>query len=252
MKVSIVTSVFNSASTIGDTLASIASQTHKDIEHIVIDGASTDGTVDILKKWDRHEFTLVSEKDDGALFGMNKGAALATGDIVGFLNADDVFVDENVVQKLVDCFISKNVDCCYADVVYCDAHDLNKVVRRFSMGQYSAGKLRRGWGIAHPAFYVKTNVFNAVGPFDPKYDLQSDFEFTVRYFLNPDYKSIYLPEVFVKMRLGGISNGSFSNIVRQNLLNVEALREHGVHVNYTYIAWRWLWRSLQYFDRSSG
>jgi glycosyltransferase involved in cell wall biosynthesis len=235
LKVSIVTTVRNAEETIQQNICSVNSQTFEDWEHIIVDGLSTDGTTNVVNSMgsDPRRF-MISERDSGPLEGMNKGIGLSTGTIIGFLNADDVFFDSFSLQRIVDAFGDPEVYGCYGDLEYTDKYDLEKTLRVWSMGKYSSTKLMFGWTAAHPTFYVRANVFDEIGGFDPFYYLQSDFEFVVRFFYKYQYRAVYIAEPLVKMRSGGISNGSLRNIVLQNIYNYRALKYHGVPVSLLY------------------
>ena len=235
MKISVITSVRNAVNTIDTNISSLNSQTYQNWEHIIIDGASNDGTLEYLNSLSKnYNRKIFSEKDSGPLEGFNKGIKLSTGDVVGFLNADDVFFDPTSLKKIAHCFKNPKVMGCYGDLIYTDKQNLNKILRIWSMGEYSFSKLMKGWTAAHPTFYVKKSVFEDIGYFNPDYYLQSDFEFVVRFFLKYKLKAKYINNPLVKMRTGGISNSSIINIAIQNLYNYKVLKNHEVPVNILY------------------
>ena len=205
MKISIITVCFNSAKTISDTINSVASQDYPEIEHIIVDGGSTDGTLDILEKAPS-VVSFVSEPDKGIYDAMNKGIAIATGDVVGILNADDFYVSDNVISLIADAFLDKNVDICYADLVYVQQHDTSQVVRYWKSKPFVPGLFRYGWMPAHPTFFVRKSYFHELGNYDLSFKLQSDFELTMRYLEIFRLNAIYLPVIIIKMRMGGVSN----------------------------------------------
>ncbi|MDC1209579.1 glycosyltransferase [Pseudomonadota bacterium] len=247
MKISIVTSVRNSVNTIKSNICSINSQTYKNWEHIIVDGASTDGTLEYLQSLgSNYNRKIFSEKDSGPLEGFNKGIKLSKGDVVGFLNADDIYFDSYSLQNMANVFENPEVMGCYGDLVYTDKENLEKILRIWSMGEYSFSKLMRGWTAAHPTFYVRKTVFEKIGYFDPYYYLQSDFEFIVRFFLKHKYRAEYINKPLVKMRTGGISNNSIKNIAIQNLHNYKVLKSHGASVNILYPFIRIISRINQY------
>lgn len=242
-----MTSVRNAAKTIKTNINSINSQTYKNWEHVIIDGASNDGTLEFLQSLSHdHNRIILSEEDSGPLEGFNKGIKLSTGDIIGFLNADDVFFDHTSLKKIANCFKNPEVMGCYGDLIYTDKKNLNKILRIWSIGEYSFSKLMRGWTAAHPTFYVRKSVFENIGYFNPYYYLQSDFEFVVRFFLKYNYCSVYINKPLVKMRVGGISNNNIKNIVIQNLHNYKALKYHGANVSILYPIIRIISRINQY------
>ena len=247
MKISIVTSVRNAVNTIKSNICSINSQTYKNWEHIIVDGASTDGTLEYLQSLDyKYNRSVYSKKDSGPLEGFNKGIKLSNGDIIGFLNADDIFFDSDSLQNLANAFKSPKVMGSYGDLVYTDKENLEKILRIWSMGEYSYSKLMMGWTVAHPTFYVRKSVFEKIGYFDPEFYLQSDFEFVVRFFFKYKYQAKYINKTLVKMRTGGISNNSIKNIAIQNLYNYKALKKHGANVSVLYPLIRIVSRISQY------
>ncbi|MBR2534218.1 MAG: glycosyltransferase [Erysipelotrichaceae bacterium] len=201
MKISIITVCYNSEKTIEDTIHSVLAQTYKDYEYLIIDGASKDRTLEIVGKYlNDPRVRLVSEKDKGLYDAMNKGIALATGDVIANINSDDVLYDENVFQTVVDHF-DDNTDIVYADVLYCD-EKLEKTVRNYISGQKNSD----AWCPAHPSMYVRRKVFEKLGNYNISYRICADYDFMVRCNIN-DINYRYVRQYFVKMRYGGASNG---------------------------------------------
>lgn len=215
MKISIITVCFNSAKTIKDTLISVANQKNVAVEHVVIDGASTDSTLQILKNH-KSVATLVSEPDKGIYDAMNKGIKLATGDIVGTLNADDFYIDDLVLSEVAKVFEDESVGACFADLVYVSQNDTNKIVRYWKSQDYVTGLFKSGWMPAHPTFFARKNVYEKYGLFDLSYKIAADFELLFRLIEQNKIKTKYIPKVMVKMRLGGTTNKSLSNVIAQN------------------------------------
>lgn len=249
MKISIITVVLNAADTIEDTLRSVAAQRYPAIEHIVVDGGSTDGTLEIIERHRDRIAALVIEPDRGIYDAMNKGIAAATGEIVGMLNADDVYVDEHVLEKVARAFSDPAVDVCHADLVYVDRADLDKIIRYWKSRPYTAGLFEKGWLPAHPTFFVRRALYRRYGGFDLNYRFQADFELTMRLLAVHKARSVYLPEVIVKMRMGGISNRSVWNVIKGNLEAYRACRRHGLKVSPLFIARKVLSRLPQFFRR---
>lgn len=237
-RITVITVCYNSARTIEATLASIAAQTFKDIEHIVIDGGSTDQTLAVIEQWSAHEIRLVSEPDKGIYHAMNKGLALATGEVVGFLNADDLYADPSVLGQVAGVFNEENVDACFADLVYVDKQDIDAVVRYWKSSSFSKGAFSSGWCPAHPTFYARRSVFNRFGVFDESYKLAADAELLMRFLECGQISSFYVPRVWVKMRLGGKTNRNMLNIVKQNLEILRALEKHGLQSSVLSFAWK--------------
>ena len=215
---------FNSAQTIEDTILSVASQKGVDVEHIVIDGASSDGTVDIIK---RHKSVskFVSEKDKGIYDAMNKGIALATGDVIGTLNADDFYANENVLAEVAKVFFDPKKEACYGDLIYVSQHEKNKTVRYWRSQKYVNGLFKSGWMPAHPTFFVRKDIYKKFGVFDLNYRIAADFELLFRLIEQKRINVEYLPKVLVKMRLGGTTNKNISNVLRQNKEIIATLKK---------------------------
>ncbi len=227
MKISVITVAYNGEKTIADTLDAVAIQTHTDVEHLVIDGASQDGTVEIVRSHANPKIRLLSEPDKGIYDAMNKGLALACGEIVGFLNSDDFYADSTVLAKIASAFQDPAVDACYADLVYV-TQDNSRVVRYWKSKPFIKGDFAKGWCPAHPTFYVRKSVIERLGLFDREFKLAADFEFMVRYLERDKIPAVYIPHVLVRMRLGGATNQSWKNIVLQNKEIFAALRKNGV------------------------
>ena len=227
MKISIVTVCYNSANTIADTLKSIADQINVDVEHIVIDGQSSDETVAIIKKFPS-ETTLISEPDKGIYDAMNKGIALANGDIVGTLNADDLYMNNRVLEDVMKIFNDPSVEACYGDLFYVHQNNVEQTVRFWKSKDYKADLFKSGWMPAHPTFFVRKSVYNQLGVFDLNYKIAADFELLFRFIERYKIKTKYIPKVLVKMRLGGTTNKNLSNIFRQNKEIISILNKYYV------------------------
>ncbi|NOZ09505.1 MAG: glycosyltransferase [Gammaproteobacteria bacterium] len=249
MKISIITVVMNAVDTIEDTLRSVATQTHPDVEHIVIDGGSTDGTLEIIE---RHRDCIAlwkSEPDDGIYDAMNKGIELATGEVVGTLNADDVYNHDNVLTTVSQGFEDGRLEACYADLVYVDPQDMDQVSRYWRSCDYRPGLFERGWIPAHPTFFVRRSVYESLGSFDLQYRLHADTELTLRFLAVAGICSRYYPEIWVRMRTGGATNRSIGNILRGNLESYRACKAHGLKVTPLYFPIKFLSRLPQFIRR---
>lgn len=207
MKISIITVVFNNQVTVRSAIESVLSQSYQPIEYIVIDGASTDGTVAILNEYRGQITYLVSEPDKGIYDAMNKGIRLATGDVIGILNSDDFYADSTVIQKVMSVFLSKNPDGAYGDLVYVTPNDL-KPIRHWRAGQSSAIAFWWGWMAPHPALFLRKTVYDRFGLYDISYRIGADYEYMLRTMLKGKIQIQYLAESLVFMRSGGESNGS--------------------------------------------
>jgi glycosyltransferase len=228
VRVSIITVSFNSAQTIGDTLASVARQTHPDIEHLIVDGASVDDTMEVVRRQGTSVTRSVSEPDGGIYYAMNKGVALATGDLVGFLNADDVFAGPDSVAELVAEAHRTQAQAVYGDLMYVRADDLSAVVRVWRSGCFTPTRLRYGWMPPHPTFYVRAETMRELGGFDTRYRIAADYEFMLRCLTGPGRSVGYVPRVLVHMRTGGASNQSLAALWRKSVEDLQALSSSGV------------------------
>ena len=228
MKVSIITSVYNNKATIEDAIKSVLSQTYKDIEYIVVDGASSDGTTDIIKKYEDKISKLVSEKDKGIYDGLNKGVDLATGDVIAFLHSDDIYENENIISEVVALFQSNDVDSIYGDLVYVDKDDTSKIFRYWKSGEYTFKKLQNGWMPPHPTFFVKRKFYEKYGKFDLDFGIAADYDFMLRMLGKYKISTMYLPKVLYKMRVGGASNRSLKNIIQKSREDIKALKNNGI------------------------
>jgi len=215
MKISVITATHNSASTIKDTLTCIRQQDYPDIEHIIVDGISTDQTVDIVKGFP-HVGKLVSEKDNGIYDAMNKGIRLATGEVIGILNSDDVYIDATVLSAVAAAFADPAVMTLYADLQYVHPMDLESIRRTWVTGPFKKKNFYYGWMPPHPTFFVRKDVYEQVGLFNTDLRSAADYELMLRILLKHGLPAHYIPRVIVKMRAGGISNASLWNRLRAN------------------------------------
>jgi glycosyltransferase involved in cell wall biosynthesis len=215
MKVSIITATFNSAKTIANALKSVQQQSYPHVEHIIIDGKSSDETMQIVHSF-RHIQKKISEKDTGIYDAMNKGIALADGEIIGILNSDDFYPDEYVLQKVVAAFEKHNCDAVYGDLLYVDENNSNKIKRRWISGGYSQKSFLYGWMPPHPAFFVRKHCYQQLGNFNLNLGSAADYELMLRMMVKHQIKTVYLPEILVHMRSGGVSNKNIQNRLAAN------------------------------------
>ena len=228
MKVTIITVAYNSERTIADTLQSVASQTHADIEHLVIDGASRDATLQVVEQHRGRVTKVVSEPDRGIYDAMNKGVRLASGDLIGFLNADDVFADADCIASIVAEAQRSESDAIYGDLVYVREDDLTAVVRLWQSGGFRRDRLKFGWMPPHPTLYVRRDAMRALGGFNDSYRIAADYDFILRCLGRDGCKASYVPRVLVRMRTGGASNRSLRALWRKSAEDLSALRRSGV------------------------
>ncbi|QWE16964.1 glycosyltransferase family 2 protein [Polynucleobacter sp. AP-Nino-20-G2] len=227
MKISIITVVFNASETIGASLASLREQNYPQVEHIIIDGASTDGTLDILNKSMSKSAILVSESDRGIYDALNKGLKISSGEIIGFLHADDVFANSSVLSDIAFAFSDPSVEGVYGDLVYVDKYNIEKVIRRWRSSSFSYNLLGAGWMPPHPTLFVRREWYVRIGGFNDKYRIAADYLSILKLFSIPEFKTVYLNKVLVQMRLGGTSNHSFSAIFKKSYEDWMVLRSVG-------------------------
>lgn len=226
MRVSIITVCYNSAATIQETIASVKGQSYKDIEHIIIDGVSTDSTLEIIKQTG-HNGPLVSEKDNGLYDAMNKGIRMATGDVIAILNSDDFYPDTNVIRDIVSHFNNSTCDAVYADLNYINESKPKKIVRKWRSGTFRYEKFNFGWMPPHPTFFVKRGVYEQYGSFNTGLKSAADYELILRFLYVNKVKAEYLPRVLVHMRSGGVSNRSLSHRIKAHLEDYKAWQING-------------------------
>jgi len=222
MKVSIITDVLNAKDTIGDAIRSVLTQTYKNIEYLVVDGRSTDGTIEVINKYQDRIAKIVSEPDGNHFEAMNKGLTLATGDIIAYLHADDVFASEKVIEKVISVFERTDVDCVWGDLVYVSSKNPNRVVRYWKSCAYRDNLFALGWMPPHPTFFVKKSVYEKYGYFKTNLPISADYELMLRFLHKHNISGYYLPEVLVRMRTGGLSNKSIRNIIQKSIEDYRA------------------------------
>ena len=227
MKISIITTSYNSEKTIEDTIKSVLSQNYKDFEHIIVDGNSKDNTMKIVKKHEKEyngKLKYISEKDQGIYDAMNKGIKMATGDVIGLLNSDDKYSKNSVLEIIADAFKNNNCDGVYANLYYLD-ENMNKVYRKWVSG---IGKVTRGWLPAHPTLYLKKEVYDNLGIFNLKYKVVSDYDYMVRLGLNKGIKLYYINDFLIDMRTGGASNGGIKGYIYNFKESYRVLKDNKV------------------------
>jgi glycosyltransferase involved in cell wall biosynthesis len=228
MKITIITAVLNGKNFIEGCIQSVLQQTYNDIEHIVIDGGSTDGTLEVIKKYQSGIAKIVSERDDGIYDAMNRGIRLATGEVVGILNADDFYPDSGVLEKVARVFENRDVESCYGDLEYVDPVNTDDVIRYWRAGPYSINKFYSGWMPPHPTFFVRRSLYGKYGLFNPSLGSAADYELMLRFLVKHRITAAYIPEVLVKMRTGGVSNASMKNRILANRMDRRAWSVNGL------------------------
>jgi len=227
-KITIITAVYNCNNTISDTIESILSQDYVNIELIVVDGGSTDGTLNKLNHYRNQIDVLITEPDLGIYDALNKGLKSATGDIIGFLHADDLYFDKGVLTKIVNAFSDTCVDVVYGDLLYVGNESTADVVRYWRSGTFHNEQLKYGWMPPHPTLYLRRSIYEKFGGFNIKYSISADYDFMLRILLNNSLRFFYISDVLVRMRIGGISNRSLSNIFQKSVEDLRIIRHHKV------------------------
>jgi glycosyltransferase involved in cell wall biosynthesis len=235
MKISVITVCYNSAKTIADTLQSVANQTWPDVEHILVDGASTDGTQALIGRHGARVARMVSEPDAGIYDAMNKGLRLASGEVIAFLNADDVYAHSRVLESVAEYMQKGGLDALYGDTEFVRPEDLRKPTRRYRSERFHPNRIAWGWMPAHPALFLRRQVLKFYGGFRVDYRIAGDFELIARIFHKNEVSYRYVPEVFVRMCTGGVSTRGFRSIFLLNREVLRACRENGIRTNWLMI-----------------
>ncbi len=249
MRVSVITACYNCAATVGEAIESVAEQTHGDIEQIVVDGGSTDGTLDVLARHRASVAKLIPGPDKGIYDALNKGIAAATGEIVGILHSDDVYARDDVISTVASRMQSESLDALYGDVAFVPADDTGRIVRVYSSRRFHPSRIAWGWMPAHPALFLRRAVYRQYGGFKTDYRIAADFEFVARIFSTGTLHYAYLPQVLVKMRLGGVSTRGWRSTLMLNREVMRACRENGIATNYFKILSKYPAKALEFVIR---
>ncbi|MFX0138974.1 MAG: glycosyltransferase family 2 protein [Candidatus Hodarchaeota archaeon] len=230
MKVSIITVSLNSEATIEDCIKSVLNQSYKNIEYIVIDGASVDQTVDIIKKYEDRISKWISENDKSIYDAMNKGITLATGDVIGFINSDDMYYDSKAIERIVSAF-EKDIDCIYGNLVYVSHRNIKKITRRWISNDFKDGLFERSWTPAHPTFYCRKKAYDKFGGYRLDFQIASDVELMYRFLQKYRLKSKFISTYLVKMRDRGVSNRRLKSTIIITKEMKKAIKENGGNFN---------------------
>ncbi len=250
MKISIITITYNSEQTVEDTIQSVVSQDFPDIEYIIVDGLSKDGTLGVVNAYTKYINKIISEKDKGLYDALNKGIKAASGDVIGLLHSDDVYADTNVISKVAQQFAANpEVEGVYADLVFVDRNDTNRVLRTWKAGAFEPDAFKKGWMPPHPTFFVKKSVYDRFGGFNLDLKLSADYELMLRFIHKHGIKISYLPETIVKMRMGGISNTSFFVKLKANIEDKLAWRMNDLKPGLFTTLRKPLHKLKQYFNK---
>lgn len=228
MKISIVTVVYRAERTIAEALESVAGQSWPEVEHVVVDGASPDRTLDVIRAHEGDNMVIVSEPDEGIYDALNKGYGLTTGDVVGIVHADDVLANDKVLERVAAEFSDPDVDAVYGDLNYVAKDTPGRIIRHWRAGEFSRARLRAGWMPPHPTMFLRRRVFEAHGLFDTSFRIAADYDQILRYFGTAGIRAAYVPEVLVNMRVGGESNRSIPAILRKSREDYRALRKNRI------------------------
>ena len=227
--ISIITASFNNASTLPQTIDSVHSQTYNNIEYLIIDGNSTDGSLEIIKSFASGISKFISEKDTGIYDALNKGIGMASGDIIGFLHADDTYASNDILSKVAEAFEkSPDIWAVYGDLVFVSQSDPDKIIRSWKSRPFQKSLLSKGWMPAHPTLFLRKSVYDKFGGFNTNYRIAADYDFILRIFSQPGFSSTYIPEIFIRMRMGGASTGKLNNLIRKSKEDFLILRRNKV------------------------
>jgi len=246
MKVSIITVCFNSEKHIKTAIESVLNQDYDDIEYIIIDGGSTDNTIEIIKSYKDKITTFISEPDKGIYDAMNKGLKLASGEIIATLNSDDLYIDNTIVSTVANSFIKNKCEIVYGDLFYVKQDNTNSIVRKWNTKQFKQGSFKKGWHPPHPTFFVHKSIYLKYGYFNLKYKLAADFELMLRFLEKHKTISFYIKKPLVKMRLGGATNKNLKNIFNQNIECYKAFKNNSLDVSVLYPVYRLIPKLFQF------
>jgi glycosyltransferase involved in cell wall biosynthesis len=247
VKVSIITITYNSGATLKDTIESVVNQSYGDIEYIIVDGKSTDNSLSIIESYKDKISKVISEKDQGLYDALNKGIALATGDLIGIIHSDDFYTNKFVIDKIVKSIQENNSDAVYADLYYVDKVDTNKIFRKWKSGNYKDGQFLNGWMPPHPTFFVKRSCYEKFGSFNLSFVSAADYELMLRFIHKHKINLSYLPEFIVKMRVGGKSNVTLKNRIRANKEDRKAWIVNGLNPKFYTLYLKPLRKIIQLF-----
>ncbi|NQU95349.1 MAG: glycosyltransferase [Candidatus Omnitrophica bacterium] len=251
MKISIITVVHNNAEYIGDCIKSVIGQSYSAIEYIIVDGKSTDGTLEVVNQHKEKIAKIISEKDKGYVYAMNKGLEAATGDIVGFLHSDDFYAHERVIEEIVGMFKKTSTDSLYGDLVYVKKDNPNKIVRYWKGGAYNLNRIRWGWMPPHPTFFVKREIYEKHGYFNTDFKIAADYEIMLRFLYRHKISIHYMPEILVNMRTGGVSNKGFRNIMRKSFEDYKICKNYDAGKGFSAIILKNLTKIPQFFIKEN-
>ena len=236
MKISIITCVLNNSNLIEKSLKSFQNQIYKNKEHIIIDGGSTDGTLEIIKRSKRKNLKLFTSSDKGIYDALNKGINLSSGDIIGILHSDDFYKDNKVLTNIIKKFKKNNADLVYGDLVYVSKKYPFKTLRYWKAGEFLKENIYNGWMPPHPTVFLKKNIFNKIGKYKTAYKISSDYDFLIRVLIKKNIKKFYIPKILVNMRVGGMSNNSIKNLIKKSVEDFKIIKRNKIGGIFTLIS----------------
>lgn len=245
IKISVITVTYNSSATLADTLESVLAQDYPDVEHVLVDGASKDNTVEIIKRYP-HVKNWISEKDAGLYDAINKGIKMATGDVVGILNSDDFFPHKGVLSAIAEKFEQPGIDSVYGDIAFVHPGNLKKVVRLYSAKRFHPGKFAYGYMPPHPSFYARKDLFGQYGDYQVDYKIAADYELLMRFLFRHKVSSVYIPEILVYMRTGGVSNENWRSRIKLNQEIIRACKENNVSTNMAILSFKYFVKVFEF------
>lgn len=245
MKISIITTTYNSASTVRDTIESVMTQDYADIEHIIVDGASKDHTLEIVRSYGDKIAKVISEPDKGIYDAMNKGIRAATGDVIGILNSDDFFTSNDVISTIANTFQDNDIDALYGDIHFVNPDDLDKTVRYYSSEIFKTSLFRFGFMPAHPSFYMKRGCYEKHGLYSLDYKIASDYDLLIRYLYKEKIKYKYVKKDFVTMRIGGVSTENLNSRIILNKEIIKACKRYGIKTNLFLLSLKYFYKIFE-------
>ncbi|MCW3807697.1 glycosyltransferase family 2 protein [Plebeiibacterium marinum] len=248
MTISIITATYNAEKTIETAIKSVLNQSYPNIEYIIVDGNSSDNTLNIINSYKSKIHHIISEPDKGIYDAINKGIQLASGNIIGVLHADDVFYNEKTLEQIANTFLNEDCDATYGDLQYVNASNIEKIIRYWKSSIFTPKLLKTGWMPPHPTLFVKKEIFEQIGTYNLKYKIAADYDFILRLFSNRSYKFKYIPSVITRMRVGGASNKSIKNIIRKSKEDIDALKQNNIGGVFILI-WKNLSKLPQFFKK---
>lgn len=226
--ISIITAVYNSELTVAESIQSVTTQDYASVEHIVVEGQSMDRSLEAIKSVKHPRLKLISEEDEGIYDALNKGIAHSSGNIIGFVHSDDLLANERVLSTIADSFKDPSVEAVFSDLIYVSKSDVSSVIRYWSSGNFHNKRLKQGWMPPHPTLYLRKETYDRIGTFDTRFGISADYDFILRLFNRSIGKIVYIPEVTYKMRVGGVSNKSITNIYKKMYQDYQVLRNNRV------------------------